>query len=178
MKESILIHTCCANCLLYPLKILNEEFERVFALWYNPNIHPYQEHMRRRDTLKKLELGGKVRVIYRDEYPLEDWLRSVAFREEHRCLFCYSQRLKATAQMAKRGHFTHFTTTLLYSKQQRHEIIREIGESLEKTYGVKFYYRDFREGWKEGIEESLSLGLYRQQYCGCIYSEKERYHHE
>ena len=102
----------------------------------------------------------------------------MAFREEKRCLYCYHDRLLATAQVAKRGNFSHFTTTLLYSKHQKHEIIREMGESLGRKYGVKFFYQDFREGWKEGIQCSLELGLYRQQYCGCIYSEKERFYHE
>jgi len=176
MQKSILIHACCANCLLYPLKILQKNFERVFVLWYNPNIHPYQEYLKRREGVKTLEEIKKIKVIYKDEYPLEKWLQSVVFREKERCLFCYHKRLEATAQVAKRGNFSFFTTTLLYSKHQKHEIIKEIGEALAKEYGVKFYYYDFREGWREGIEESLSLGLYRQGYCGCIYSEKERYY--
>jgi hypothetical protein len=77
--------------------------------------------------------------------------------------------------VAKRGKFDYFTTTLLYSKFQKHDEIKSIGEAVAKDVGVKFYYYDFRDGWKEGIEESKRLGMYRQQYCGCIYSEKERY---
>jgi predicted adenine nucleotide alpha hydrolase (AANH) superfamily ATPase len=83
--------------------------------------------------------------------------------------------LEATARAAKKGRFDSFTTTLLHSKHQNHEMIREMGESLGQRYGIRFIYEDFRLGWKEGIEVSKKLGLYRQQYCGCIYSEKERY---
>ncbi len=176
--ESLLIHACCANCLLYPLKAVEGAFQRVMAFWYNPNIHPYQEYLRRLEAMKELEKRLGIKTIYRDEYPLEEWLQAVVFREENRCLYCYHSRLLATVQVAKRGNFTHFTTTLLYSKHQKHEIIKEMGESLGKRYGVKFFYRDFREGWKEGIQKSLEMGLYRQQYCGCIFSEKERFHHE
>jgi len=176
--ESLLIHACCANCLLYPLKVLEGRFQRIMAFWYNPNIHPYQEYQRRLEAMKELERKWNLKIIYRDSYPLEEWLQAVAFREEKRCLYCYHDRLLATAQVARRGNFSHFTTTLLYSKHQKHEIIREMGESLGRKYGVKFFYQDFREGWKEGIQCSLELGLYRQQYCGCIYSEKERFYHE
>jgi len=176
--DSILIHACCANCLLYPLKALEGQFQRIMAFWYNPNIHPYGEYQKRLEAMKEMEAKLGVNTIYRDEYPLEEWLQAVVFREENRCLYCYHNRLLATVKVAKRGNFSHFTTTLLYSKHQRHEIIREMGESLGKRYGVKFFYQDFREGWKEGIQRSLELGLYRQQYCGCIYSEKERFCHE
>ncbi len=84
---------------------------------------------------------------------------------------CYHERLKATVMVARKGKFDAFSSTLLYSKFQKHELIHEIGESLGKQYGVRFLYQDFREGWKQGIEESKRLGMYRQQYCGCIYSE-------
>lgn len=77
--------------------------------------------------------------------------------------------------MAKRGKFDAFSTTLLYSKFQNHELITTTGEAIAKSTGIPFYYRDFRPGWKEGIKASKDLNLYRQQYCGCIYSEKERY---
>jgi hypothetical protein len=78
--------------------------------------------------------------------------------------------------MAKRGEFDYFSSTLLYSKFQKHDAIKSIGDAVGKSVGVKFYYDDFRKGWKEGVETSKTLKLYRQQYCGCIYSEKERYY--
>ena len=84
-------------------------------------------------------------------------------------------RLKETAIIARHGKFPYFSSTLLYSKYQDHDMISQIGSSLGKRYGVKFLYRDFREGWKEGIEQSKLMNLYRQKYCGCIYSERDRY---
>jgi len=171
----VLVHICCANCLIYPLKVLREEGDEVMGFFYNPNIHPYQEYQRRLQTVKEYEKQAGIKVIYRDEYDLEEFLRGVAFREEERCRFCHHLRLEATAQVAKKGKFDAFTSTLLHSKHQNHELIREMGEAAGAKHGVTFLYRDFREGWREGIEESKALGLYRQNYCGCIYSEKERY---
>ena len=170
-----LIHICCANCLIYPLKTLREEGWEVRGFFYNPNIHPYQEYRRRLEAVQEYEKQASIEVIYRDEYNLEAFLRGVAFREEERCRFCHHLRLEATAQVAKRGKFDAFTSTLLHSRHQNHELINATGEALAKQHGVQFLARDFRDGWKAGIEESKSLKLYRQQYCGCIYSEKERY---
>jgi predicted adenine nucleotide alpha hydrolase (AANH) superfamily ATPase len=115
-------------------------------------------------------------VIFRDEYLLEDFLRAVAASPDERCLYCYTARLDAAAAEAARLGFEAFTTTLLYSRYQKHDAIREIGEQLGDTYGIRFHYVDFRQGWQKGIDISRQLALYRQQYCGCIYSEKERYH--
>lgn len=171
----VLLHICCANCLIYPLKVLRERGEEVMGFFYNPNIHPYREYAKRRDALKEYAERVDLRVIWRDDYDLEGFLRAVAFREGKRCDICYHMRLEATAQVARHGKFDAFSTTLLYSKHQRHEAVREIGESLGRLYGVKFLGEDFREGWREGIEESKRLGLYRQQYCGCIYSERDRF---
>jgi predicted adenine nucleotide alpha hydrolase (AANH) superfamily ATPase len=171
----VLIHICCANCLIYPLKVLQEEGWEVMGFFYNPNIHPYQEYQRRLEAVQAYEQQAAIQVIYRDEYNLEEFLRGVAFREEERCRFCHHLRLEATAQVAKHGKFAAFTSTLLHSRHQDHELIKATGEAVGKEQGVQFLYRDFRDGWKEGIEESKALGLYRQQYCGCIYSEKERY---
>ncbi len=175
VSGKILIHACCANCVLYPLKVLQDKFSEVFVFWYNPNIHPYQEYLKRLEAMRQLEEARNLRVIYNLHYDVAKWVRSVAFREEFRCRYCYWDRLRLAASVAKRGGFDYFTTTLLYSKHQKHELIVEIAESVARERGVKFYYYDFREGWKEGIEESLELGLYRQQYCGCIYSEQERF---
>lgn len=171
----ILIHICCANCLIYPLKVLREEGWEVMGFFYNPNIHPYQEYMRRMEAVKEYEQQAGVKVIYQDEYSLEEFLRGVAFREDKRCHFCFHLRLGATARTAKRGKFDAFTSTLLYSRHQNHQLIHELGNAVGTHQGVKFLYRDFRDGWREGIEASKALGLYRQNYCGCIYSERERY---
>ena len=119
-----------------------------------------------------------LKVIYQEGYDLEGFIQNVAFRESERCNYCYHDRLRSTALLAKRGKFNYFSSTLLYSKHQKHELIRSMGESIGKSVGIPFLYRDYREGWKEGIECSKQIGLYRQHYCGCIYSEKERYFKE
>lgn len=170
-----MLHVCCANCALYPFQSLQKEGHEVFGFFYNPNIHPYQEYVKRLEAVKEIEEKLKVRMIYQDRYDLEDFLRNVVFREKERCPICYYTRMKATAGIARQGKFTAFTTTLLASKHQDHHLIKEIGLAVGKEQGVSFYYADFREGWKEGIEMSKKLSLYRQQYCGCIYSEKERF---
>ena len=170
----ILIHTCCANCLIYPLKILREKGFTVHSYFYN-HIHPYTEFKKRLDTLRYYTELEKVNLIVREKYELRRFLHSTVFREENRCFFCYYSRLEATAKLARKSNFDYFTTTLLYSKHQKHELIKEICLSLEKKFKIKFFYYDFREGWKEGIEKSKELNLYRQQYCGCIFSEAERY---
>jgi len=147
----------------------------LMGFFYPHNIHPYTEMILRKDTLFSYAEQIGLRVIYQEGYKLEEFLRNTAFRENSRCHYCYFDRLKATALLAKRGKFDYFTSTLLYSKFQKHDLIRSIGEDVGKTVGIDFYYDDFRKGWKEGIVESKALGMYRQQYCGCIYSEKERF---
>lgn len=173
--KRLLLHVCCANCAIYPLKRLQERSIEVFGFFHNPNIHPFQEYVRRLEIAESFFRSQEVRLIVQDDYDLEGFLRGVVFREANRCTYCYHRRLEQAARTARKGKFDAFTTTLLHSKHQRHEMIREIGESLGRKFGVPFYYEDFRSGWKEGIEISKRLGLYRQQYCGCIYSEKERF---
>jgi predicted adenine nucleotide alpha hydrolase (AANH) superfamily ATPase len=114
-------------------------------------------------------------VVYRNEYLLEEFLRNVSHRVEERCPYCYSIRLEATAREARRNGFDQFSTTLLQSTHQNHQLIKETGERLAKEVGIPFYYEDFRQGWRKGVEVSKTMGLYRQQYCGCIYSERDRF---
>ncbi len=171
----LLLHTCCAPCSIYPLKILRQMDMDVMGFFYRHNIHPFQECQKRENTLRKYARSIDLKVIYQSDYKLEEFLQSVAFREKDRCRYCYHDRLKAAALVAKKGKFDGFTTTLLYSKFQNHDQIRETGEAVAKKYGLTFFYHDFREGWKQGIETSKQLDMYRQQYCGCIYSEKDRY---
>lgn len=171
-----LLHICCAPCTIYPLQTLREEGDEVHGVFYNPNIHPYSEYRKRLDTLEDYAVHEGLPLIVADDYPMEDFLRNVVFREQDRCRQCYYNRVKYAAHIAKRGRFDRFTTTLLYSKFQNHELIRDIGRSIGKDVGIPFYYTDFREGWKAGVEESKKRGMYRQQYCGCIYSEKERFY--
>ncbi len=147
----------------------------VMGFFYRHNIHPFQECIKREDTLKQYSQSIGLKVIYQKDYKIEKFLQSVVFREKDRCQYCYFDRLKATALVAKKGKFDGFSTTLLYSKFQNHDQIKKMGEAIAKKYSLKFFYHDFREGWKSGIDESKQLNMYRQQYCGCIYSEKDRY---
>lgn len=172
----ILLHICCAPCAIYPLKILRQEGLDVMGFFYRHNIHPYMECLRREETLKGFAADEDLRVVYQKGYDMEGFIRSVAFREKERCSYCYHDRLQAAARVAKKGKFDFFTSTLLYSKFQKHDTIQQVGESIAKAEGVPFFYRDFRHGWKEGIAVSKERSLYRQPYCGCIYSEKERYY--
>jgi hypothetical protein len=114
-------------------------------------------------------------IIGEKTYSLDAFFRQVAFREEERCRYCYQLRLSYVARIAKKGRFDAFTTTLLYSRYQKHDLIREVAECVAGTQGIPFLYRDFREGWSEGVRVSKEAGMYRQPYCGCIYSESERY---
>jgi epoxyqueuosine reductase len=171
----ILLHICCAPCAIYPLEVLKVSGHRVRGFFSNPNIHPYQEYLRRAATLETYAAKAGLPVIWDRDYPLEEFLRDIVFRETDRCRFCYYRRLKATARVAKAGKFEAFTSTLLYSKFQNHEIIKELGQMVVREVGVPFYYEDFRKGWAEGRAKAMKLGLYKQQYCGCIFSERDRF---
>ena len=170
-KKKLLVHTCCAPCLIAPLNKLKEEWD-VTLVWYNPNIHPYTEYLKRRDTLRDFALNENIPVIWQDEYDLDMYLKVT---DGIRCRKCYELRLVRTAQIAMGKGFDAFTTTLLYSKYQKHEIIKEVGEDIAARFGVNFLYHDWRDLWQEGIDLSKEAGMYRQSYCGCIFSEKERY---
>ncbi len=172
---NLLLHICCAPCACYPYKKLSAAGITTRGFFYNPNIHPYTEYQKRLQALKKLADIRQLQVIYRDDYQLEEFLRQVAHSESERCRICYYMRLSATAQVAKHGRFNAFSSTLLYSIYQKHELIKEIGLNVGKQHGIEFYYQDFRPGWREGISLSKEYDLYRQQYCGCIYSERDRY---
>lgn len=175
----LLLHICCGPCSIYPVRILREENNYdVMGFFYGSNIHPYTECLKRCQTLSDYAETIDLKLIISESYDLEHFLQNVTFREKNRCLFCYRERLHTTALMAKRGKFDTFSTTLLYSKFQKHETIRSIGESVGQEVGIPFLYQDLRIGWKEGVDASKHLGMYRQQYCGCIYSEKERYYHK
>jgi predicted adenine nucleotide alpha hydrolase (AANH) superfamily ATPase len=150
----------------------------VMGFFYRHNIHPYTECIRRQETLQHYADQINLRIICQEGYDLEGFIQNVVYRETDRCTYCYYDRLRTTALVAKRGKFDYFTSTLLYSKFQKHDTIRSIGESVGRSVGIPFLYRDFRSGWKEGIKTSKDLKMYRQQYCGCIYSEKERYYRQ
>ncbi len=144
--------------------------------YFNPNIHPYTEFLKRKETLENYAISEGLKVIWDSEYKMEEFLRQVVYREALRCRFCYALRLEQAARVAKKGGFELFTTTLLVSPWQKHDLVRETGEVAAAAFGVKFYYEDFRPGYKLAVTKSKEAGMYRQQYCGCLYSEKERYY--
>lgn len=145
------------------------------GLWYNPNIHPYTEYRKRLDSVKRWAEKLGERVIYDERYELQKFLRKVVYRESFRCTICYSLRLEKTAIFARHGNFDFFTSTLLASPHQNQDLIREVARAIGKKYNVKPYLTCFKDGWKESREISHQMGLYHQSYCGCIYSEEERY---
>lgn len=172
----VLMHICCGPCLIYPLKVLRGEGLTVDGYFYNPNIHPYTEFKKRMECMEEYAAKEGLRVVSEAGYDIEEYFRNVVWKEgEDRCASCYEMRIRKTAQMAKDVGYDAFTTTLLYSKYQKHALIVQIANVVSADIGIPFLYRDFREGWKEGQEKSIELGLYRQKYCGCVYSEKERY---
>ena len=171
----LLMHICCGPCTIYPLKELRMHGHDVTGLFYNPNIHPYLEYSRRKQTLQDYAEKILLKVIWPEGYLLEEFLRQVATRPEERCVFCLTSRLQYAAHQAKNNNFDAFTSTLLYSRFQKHDLIREIGHALSRQLDIAFYYEDFRSGWNEGVRISKELEMYRQPYCGCIYSEKERF---
>jgi len=171
----IFLHICCAPCAIYPYFRLKEEGMEPTGYFYNPNIHPYLEYKRRLDTVKEFAIRTDFEVRYQDEYDLDPFLVRVAGTGGRRCEHCYRMRLDAACAFAKDQGIMLYTTSLLYSKFQKHDLIKGIGQEMASEHGIEFYYEDFRRGWREGIVESKAMGLYRQQYCGCVYSERERY---
>jgi epoxyqueuosine reductase len=171
----ILLHICCAPCTIYPLEILRKEARQVKGLFFNPNIHPYLEYKKRLDTVHEYAAREGLEFAAAEGYPIEEFLLKTAALGKDRCSYCYEVRLRHTAEQARKGLFDAFTTTLLFSRYQKHELIRETGKRIAREMDVPFFYRDFRDGWDEGNRCSRETGMYRQKYCGCIYSEKERF---
>lgn len=232
----LLLHICCGPCAITVIQRLKAQGHEVSGFFFNPNIQPLAEYLKRREGAAKACARLETPLIMADELPLAEqiwdtawpgeahenpaaeraanatlaagparlatapeetppaagrtppsplplppatdpapWLRAVAGREHERCSFCAHSRLAATAALAQRLGFEAFTTSLLYSRHQSHDEIRALGENIAATAGPGFYYEDFRPFWQEGIRLSKDWGLYRQQYCGCIFSEYERY---
>ena len=171
----ILMHVCCGPCAAYPLKEIRQEGHEAVGFFYNPNIHPFREFKKRISALEVLSTRMDFHVEYDREYGLREYLRKVVFHEDSRCGLCYAMRLEPTVKKALEIGADAFTSTLLYSRYQNQALIKSQAESLVKQYGIPFFCRDYREGWQEGIDMSIEMDLYRQPYCGCIYSEQERY---
>lgn len=173
----ILLHICCGPCAAYTIERLREEEFQVTGFWYNPNIHPWLEHEQRRESVERYAQVVDLSVVVYPDYEMILFLREVVGQEQfgQRCQICYQLRLRRTAQIAAQEGFDAFSTTLLISPHQDQEAIRRVGEEVGKTEGVAFYFEDFRQGWSQGRHRARQHDLYRQQYCGCIYSEWERY---
>lgn len=168
----LLLHMCCAPCSVYVINKIREEKIKVEGFFYNPNIHPYDEYIRRMETVKEYSKKENLKVHYFDEYLENDW-KEYKGEQASRCEMCYYKRLDKAAKFAKENGFDAFTTSLLVSPYQKHNYIKSLGYDLAKQYGLYFYYKDFRTGYREGQFEAKELNLYRQKYCGCIISYNE-----
>ncbi|WP_295580372.1 epoxyqueuosine reductase QueH [uncultured Oscillibacter sp.] len=173
--DTVLLHCCCAPCSLSCIGPLRAEGIEPVAFWYNPNIHPWKEYQARRDCLLSYApiVGMEVRV--REDYGLRAFVEHVAGDIGNRCTYCYEHRLEGAAQYAASHGFPAFTTTLLASTYQNHERIAAAGARYAAQYGVEFLYRDFRPFFRAGNQQARELGFYMQKYCGCVFSEEDRY---
>lgn len=160
------MHTCCAPCSVYCIDELRSGNIEPVIYWFNPNIHPYMEYKARRDCLKEYTKNINIEAIFEENYGLDEFCKNVVNGLETRCEdYCYPVRLEQTAKYAKEHGYTHFTTTLLVSPYQKHEMIKNIGEKIAKNYELEFLYRDFRVGFREGQAKAREIGLYMQKYC-------------
>lgn len=173
--DNVLLHCCCAPCSLSCIDPLRGEGIEPVAFWYNPNIHPWTEYQARRDCLLSYAptIGMEVRV--QEDYGLRAFVEHVAGDIDRRCAYCYEHRLEGAAKYAAQHGFAAFTTTLLSSLYQNHDKIAQAAEQYARAYGVSFLYRDFRPYFRAGNQRARDLGLYMQKYCGCVFSEEERY---
>lgn len=170
----LLLHVCCAPCLIYPLQQLRNKGFQVSGLFYNPNIYPLSEYNNRRQALISFTVLSDIEIIY-PEYTIFEFMQAVQGREvkPQRCSACWSLRLKNTARLAKDRGFDAFSTTLLVSPYQDQALLKEIGADISKSEGIYFYEEDFRPGFRSAHNQARVKGIYCQKYCGCAYSEVE-----
>ncbi|MFO7792686.1 MAG: epoxyqueuosine reductase QueH [Candidatus Saliniplasma sp.] len=172
---NLLIHACCAPCLTYTHHYFkNNHSGNLSVLWFNPNIHPFKEYEKRLKSLIDYQEKTGVDIIYEDKYDLKIFLKG-ALETKSRCEFCYRYRLAETAKITKKKDFDAYTTTLTISPYQDHNLIKEIGEEEARKNGIKFIYRDLTDGFYKSHEMANDMNLYKQGYCGCIFSEMDRY---
>jgi predicted adenine nucleotide alpha hydrolase (AANH) superfamily ATPase len=173
--KSVLVHVCCAHCAAYTVEHWRQQGYEVSALWYNPNIHPYMEHQQRLESMQSLAQETDLPLMVVEGYDMVEYFRRVAGHEADRCGHCFDLRLSKTAETARRNGFGAFTTTLLISPHQKHDTLREIGSKIGGEQGLEFLYADLRKRYSDSRHMTKPMNLYRQQYCGCVYSEWERY---
>ena len=167
----ILLHTCCAPCLIYPLAQLRKKGFKVSGFFYNPNIHPFTEYQKRQSALGDYNKDINMDIDYSEYVPAE-FFQALQLKVDkpQRCLVCWQLRLKKTAVFAKEKGFDTFSTTLLASPYQDHNLLKECGRQVAVDAGLDFYYEDFRVGFKQAQAEARARGIYRQKYCGCKFS--------
>lgn len=183
----LFLHSCCAPCSSYVLEYLSQYME-ITVFYYNPNISPKEEYQTRVEEQKRLVNTMQTRYpihFVEGVYNPDSFYRAVKGHEEdkegqERCFICYRIRLEEAAKMAKEGRYDYFTTTLSISPLKNAVKLNEIGEQLSKEYKIPYLYSDFKKknGYKRSIELSAEYGLYRQDYCGCVYSRRERQNKE
>ncbi len=173
--NSVLVHCCCAHCTAYTVDYWRQQEYEVNALWYNPSIHPYMEHQHRLEAMESLAQEVNLPLIITEGYDVIDYFRQVVGHESQRCQYCFRLRLLKTAETAYQRGFNAFTTSLLISPHRKHGLLQEIGNKISKEKGIDFLYADLRKRYSDSRRMTKGLNLYRQQYCGCIYSEWERY---
>jgi predicted adenine nucleotide alpha hydrolase (AANH) superfamily ATPase len=173
--DKVLLHCCCAPCSLSCIDPLRSEGIEPVAFWYNPNIHPWKEYQARRDCLLAYAPTIGMETVVQEDYGLREFVRHVADDIDHRCAYCYGCRLEGTAKYAAEHGYEAFTTTLLASVYQQHDRIAAAAERFAEQYGVRFLYRDFRPNFRAGNQRARELGFYMQKYCGCVFSEEDRY---
>lgn len=178
-KKKLLLHTCCAPCGTVPIERLCPEYE-VTCFFYNPNIHPEEEYLQRLDEFQNLAKKLNIKIIVPEEYNSDQWLDLVKGLENEpeggkRCAICFRMRLQATAKVTKQTGFDLFTTTLTISPHKNATLINQIGLELIEQHQIKFLVANFKkkDGYKRSIELSKIYNMYRQNYCGCIYSRKK-----
>ncbi len=171
----ILMHICCGPCSVMCIEVLRKQGHELTGYWYNPNIHPYMEYKNRLNALKEYSEKVDLELIVNNHYGLKDFVRMVVDDLDNRCGKCYYDRILETAKKAKELGYDAFTTTLLISPYQQHENIKKIAETVAKKLDIKFHYVDFRPYYREGQKKAREALLYMQKYCGCVFSEEDRY---
>ncbi len=177
-EPRVLLHICCGPCAVWPVQWLKEQGFLVEGFWYNPNIHPWREYQARLDSCRYLAQSLDIRLHERPTGGIRSFLGEVRPEESlrpYRCLKCYRLRLTATAAKARELGIDAITTTLLVSPYQDHDAICEIGRLVAHEYGLSLIDADWRSGFRGARSISRKMGLYHQKYCGCVYSEEERF---
>lgn len=179
-KPKLLLHSCCAPCSSYVITYLYDYFD-ITILYYNPNIYPYEEYKKRKDEQIRLISNFKGVKIIDCDYDNDIYNEVIKGLENEpergsRCTKCFYLRLDKTGEIAKKNNFEYFGTTLTVSPYKNARLLNEIGEDISKKYDIKWLYSDFKknDGYKKSIELSKKYDLYRQDYCGCIYSKRDK----